>query len=154
MSWSCPVSRLYPRRMSEATNKAKKPRVNVRRPDVMERVSAEVAVHFHSSIVEKLRDRGGKITVGNTTVLLAEQFGFCYGVERAIDLAYASRRVFPENRIFLIGEIIHNPDVNRHLREMDIVSLPWQEMDASYDDLTEDDVVIVPAFGEIGRAHV
>lgn len=147
MSWSRAVSRLYPRQMSEAANKTKKPRVNVRRPDVMERVSAEVAVHFHSSIVEKLRDRGGKITVGNTTVLLAEQFGFCYGVERAIDLAYASRRVFPENRIFLIGEIIHNPDVNRHLREMDIVSLPWQELDASYDDLTEDDVVIVPAFG-------
>ena len=147
MSWSRPVSRLYPRQMSEAANKTKKPRVNVRRPDVMERVSAEVAVHFHSSIVEKLRDRGGKITVGNTTVLLAEQFGFCYGVERAIDLAYASRKVFPENRIFLIGEIIHNPDVNRHLREMDIVSLPWQELDASYNDLTEDDVVIVPAFG-------
>ena len=133
--------------MSEAANKTKKNRVNVRRPDVMERVSAEVAVHFHSSIVEKLRDRGGKITIANTTVLLAEQFGFCYGVERAIDLAYASRRVFPENRIFLIGEIIHNPDVNRHLREMDIVSLPWQEIDASYDNLTEDDVVIVPAFG-------
>lgn len=113
----------------------------------MERVSAEVAIHFHSSIVEKLRDRGGKITVGNTTVLLAEQFGFCYGVERAIDLAYASRKVFPDNRIFLIGEIIHNPDVNRHLREMGIVSLPWQEMNESYDDLTEDDVVIVPAFG-------
>jgi 4-hydroxy-3-methylbut-2-enyl diphosphate reductase len=113
----------------------------------MEHVAAEVAIHFHSTIVEKLRDRGGKITVGNTTVLLAEQFGFCYGVERAIDLAYASRRVFPENRIFLIGEIIHNPDVNRHLREMDIVSLPWQELDSSYDDLTKDDVVIVPAFG-------
>ena len=113
----------------------------------MERVAAEVAIHFHSTIVEKLRDRGGKITVGNTTVLLAEQFGFCYGVERAIDLAYASRKVFPENRIFLIGEIIHNPDVNRHLREMGIVSLPWMDLDASYDDLTDDDVVIVPAFG-------
>ena len=87
------------------------------------------------------------MTVGNTTVLLAEQFGFCYGVERAIDLAYASRKVFPDHRIFLIGEIIHNPDVNRHLREMGIVSLPWQEMDESYDDLSEDDVVIVPAFG-------
>jgi 4-hydroxy-3-methylbut-2-enyl diphosphate reductase len=133
--------------MSEAPAKSKKPRVNVRRPDVMERVAAEVAVHFHSTIVEKLRDRGGKLTVGDTTILLAEQFGFCYGVERAIDLAYASRRVFPDNRIFLIGEIIHNPDVNRHLREMGIVSLPWQEMDASYDDLTEDDVLIVPAFG-------
>ncbi len=133
--------------MSEAASKSRKSRVNVRRPDVMERVTAEVAVHFHSLIVEKLRDRGGKWTLGNTTVLLAEQFGFCYGVERAIDLAYASRRVFPDSRIFLIGEIIHNPDVNLHLREMGIVSLPWQEMDASYDDLGEDDVVIVPAFG-------
>ena len=125
----------------------KRPRVNVRHPEVMELVAAQVAVHFHSSSVEKLRDRGGKITVGNTTLLLAEQFGFCYGVERAIDLAYASRRVFPDNRIFLIGEIIHNPEVNRQLREMDIVSLPWREMDASYDDLTSNDVLIVPAFG-------
>jgi 4-hydroxy-3-methylbut-2-enyl diphosphate reductase len=133
--------------MSEAAAPKKKSRVNVRRPDVMERVSAEVAVHFHSLIVEKLRDRGGKITVANTTVLLAEQFGFCYGVERAIDLAYASRRVFPDNRIFLIGEIIHNPDVNAHLREMGIVSLPWQDMNSGYDDLEEEDVVIVPAFG-------
>ncbi len=133
--------------MSEAASKPRKSRVNVRRPDVMERVTAEVATHFHSSIVERLRDRGGKITIGNTTVLLAQQFGFCYGVERAIDLAYASRKVFPDNRIFLIGEIIHNPDVNSHLREMGIVSLPWQEMDATYDDLGEEDVVIVPAFG-------
>ncbi len=113
----------------------------------MELVSAEVAVHFHSSVVEKLRDRGGRITIGDTTLLLAEQFGFCYGVERAIDLAYASRRVFPENRIFLIGEIIHNPDVNRHLREMGIVSLPWQELTSCHEQLNAEDVVIVPAFG-------
>jgi 4-hydroxy-3-methylbut-2-enyl diphosphate reductase len=127
--------------------KAKRPRVNVRRPDVMERVAAEVAIHFHSSIVEKLKDKGGKITIGNTTVLLAQQFGFCYGVERAIDLAYASRRVFPDNRIFLIGEIIHNPEVNRQLREMGIVSLPWKDITPEYDDLTAEDVIIVPAFG-------
>ena len=132
--------------MSDAPAESKR-RINIRRPDVMELVAAEVAVHFHSSIVEKLRDRGGKITIGNTTLLLAEQFVFCYGVERAIDLAYASRRVFSENRIFLIGEIIHNPDVNRHLREMGIVSLPWQDLTGDYEHLTEDDVVIVPAFG-------
>ena len=131
--------------MSEPNSK--KPRVNVRRPDVMELVTAEVAVHYRSSLVEKIKDQGGKITRGNTTLLLAQDFGFCYGVERAIDLAYASRKVFPENRIFLIGEIIHNTEVNRQLREMDIVSLPWREIDSSYDDLTEDDVVIVPAFG-------
>lgn len=125
----------------------KRPRVNVRRPDVMELVSAEVAIHYQSSLVEKIREQGGKITRGNTTLLLAKDFGFCYGVERAIDLAYASRKVFPDNRIFLIGEIIHNPEVNRQLREMDIVSLPWREIDASYDDLQPEDVVIVPAFG-------
>ena len=133
--------------MSDPSPTPERPRVNVRRPDVMERVAAEVAVHFHSSIVDKLRAQGGKITLGNTTLLLAEQFGFCYGVERAIDLAYASRRVFPDSRIFLIGEIIHNPDVNSHLREMGIVSLPWGKITADYDDLCEDDLVIVPAFG-------
>ena len=133
--------------MSEQTSEAKRTRVNVRRPDVMERVAAEVAAHFHSSIVGRIREAGGRISIGNTTVLLAGQFGFCYGVERAIDLAYATRRVFPDQRIFLIGEIIHNPDVNRHLREMGIVSLPWKELSAEYDQLGPEDVVIVPAFG-------
>jgi 4-hydroxy-3-methylbut-2-enyl diphosphate reductase len=113
----------------------------------MEDVQAEVEKHYRSPIVEKLRKGGGSLTIGSTTLRLAQQFGFCYGVERAIDLAYASRRVFPENRIFLIGEIIHNPEVNRQLEEMGIVSLPWKEMDEQYDALTEDDVVLVPAFG-------
>ncbi|PAW64751.1 MAG: 4-hydroxy-3-methylbut-2-enyl diphosphate reductase [Verrucomicrobiia bacterium Tous-C2TDCM] len=122
-------------------------RVNVRTPEVMERVQAEVANHYQSSIVEKVRARGGTLSIDKTTIRLAQQFGFCYGVERAIDLAYASRRVFRDNRVFLIGEIIHNPEVNRQLEEMNIVSLPWQAMNSQYDDLTEDDVVIVPAFG-------
>jgi len=135
--------------MSDASQpvKPKRKRVNVRRPDVMTLVQAEVERHYHSPIVEKVRDRGGSMQIGNTTVRLAEQFGFCYGVERAIDLAYAARRVFPDQRIFLIGEIIHNPEVNRQLIEMEIVSLPWQEITDDYDKLTEDDVVIVPAFG-------
>ena len=135
--------------MSDASKpvKPKRKRVNVRRPDVMTLVQAEVERHYHSPIVEKVRDRGGSMQIGNTTVRLAEQFGFCYGVERAIDLAYAARRVFPDQRIFLIGEIIHNPEVNRQLIEMDIVSLPWKEITDDYDKLTEDDVVIVPAFG-------
>lgn len=132
---------------SSATARPKKRRVNVRTPEVMERVQAEVENHYRSSIVEKIRSRGGALTIGDTTVRLAKQFGFCYGVERAIDLAYASRRVFPNSRIFLIGEIIHNPEVNRQLAEMKIVSLPWKELSADYDDLGEDDVVIVPAFG-------
>ena len=147
MIWSPGIPALYRPHMSEAANKQKRPRVNVRRPDVMTQVNAEVERHFRSSIVEKIRASGGEITLGNTTVRLAQQFGFCYGVERAIDLAYASRRVFPENRIFLIGEIIHNGEVNRQLVDMGIVSLPWEELTNDYDQLTEEDVVIVPAFG-------
>ncbi|HAN84090.1 MAG TPA: 4-hydroxy-3-methylbut-2-enyl diphosphate reductase [Verrucomicrobiales bacterium] len=133
--------------MSEAAKPVKRKRVNVRRPDVMTLVQEEVEKHYHSPIVEKLRERGGSLTIGKTTVRLAEQFGFCYGVERAIDLAYASRRVFPGQRIFLIGEIIHNPEVNRQLTDMNIVSLPWKDLTKEYDALTEEDVVIVPAFG-------
>ena len=133
--------------MSDSPTPQKRKRVNVRRPDVMTLVQAEVEKHYHSPIVEKLRERGGSLTIGKTTMRLAEQFGVGYGVERAIDLAYAARRVFPEQRIFLIGEIIHNPEVNRQLADMDIVSLPWKELTSDYDDLTEDDVVIVPAFG-------
>ncbi len=125
----------------------KRKRVNVRRPDVMKLVQAEVEQHYRSRIVEKLRAHGGELTIGNTTVRLAKEFGFCYGVERAIDLAYATRKVFPDQRIFLIGEIIHNPDVNAQLRQMGIVSLPWKKMSKEYDDVTAEDVVIVPAFG-------
>lgn len=130
-----------------ADTNVKRSRVNVRRPDVMELVTAEVAKHYKSSIVERLRDLHGEMQIGSTTIRLAEQFGFCYGVERAIDLAYASRKVFPDQRIFLIGEIIHNPEVNRQLVDMNIVSLPWKELSSDYENLTADDVVIVPAFG-------
>ncbi len=133
--------------ISQDANQPKSKRVNVRRPDVMEQVQAEVERHYRSSIVEQARKNNGEIKIGKTTIRLAQQFGFCYGVERAIDLAYAARRVFKDERIFLIGEIIHNQEVNRQLVAMGIVSLPWKEISADYDLLTENDVVIVPAFG-------
>lgn len=121
-------------------------RVNVRTPDVMERVKAEVESHYRSSIVEKTRERGGILTIGSTTIRLAKQFGFCYGVERAIDLAYAARKVFHDRNLYLLGEIIHNPEVNRQLAEMGIRSLGPRSLE-EIDLLKADDVVIVPAFG-------
>lgn len=133
--------------MAGASSPPRPKRVNVRTPEVMDRVKAEVEDHYRSRIVEKLRERGGVLTIGDTTVRLAKQFGFCYGVERAIDLAYASRRVFPEQNIYLIGEIIHNPEVNRQLKEMGILNLAGPDPDAKVEDLSPEDVVIVPAFG-------
>ena len=122
-------------------------RVNVRTPEVMERVQAEVETHYRSPLVEAVRARGSVLSLGNTTVRLARDFGFCYGVERAIDLAYAARRVFADRRVFLLGEIIHNPEVNRQLTEMGIVSIPVGQHEAAIDGFQSDDVVIVPAFG-------
>ncbi|MFC5454142.1 4-hydroxy-3-methylbut-2-enyl diphosphate reductase [Prosthecobacter fluviatilis] len=122
-------------------------RVNVRTPEVMERVQAEVETHYRSHIVEQIRAKGSVVQIGNTTIRLARDFGFCYGVERAIDLAYAARKVFADRRVFLLGEIIHNQEVNRQLTEMGVVSIPNAEHEATVATLTPEDVVIVPAFG-------
>lgn len=130
-----------------ATAPAKKPRINLRSPGVMAEVQAKVESHYRSLIVERIRAAGGVLKAGTMTVRLAKQFGFCYGVERAIDLAYASRKVFPSERIFILGEIIHNPDVNAQIAAMGIVNLIGPGRRPDLDVLRPEDVVIVPAFG-------
>ena len=116
----------------------------------MEAVGAQVVSHYRSELVERLRATGGQFTHAGLTIRLAKEFGFCYGVERAIDLAYAARKVFPPPaRIFLLGEIIHNPEVNDQIRNLGIVSIPPKPTDADLAALTlgPEDVAIVPAFG-------
>lgn len=113
----------------------------------MEAVQAEVESHYRSELVDRIRARGHVLSAGGLTVKLAKEFGFCYGVERAIDLAYAARKVFPEQPIYILGEIIHNPEVNDQLREMGIRFLSGKERNADLEDLRQGDVVIIPAFG-------
>src|SRR5260221_6200816 len=132
---------------SESTAPAKGKKINLRTPDVMAKVQEQVESHYRSTIVERLRANGGILQVRDTTVLLAKQFGFCYGVERAIDLAYAARKVFKDKRLFILGEIIHNPLVNDQIAAMGIKNLIGKHREAAIEDLTADDVVIVPAFG-------
>lgn len=98
-------------------------RVNLRRPDIMAAVQAQVLSHYRSELVDRIRATGNVLSADQLTIKLAKEFGFCYGVERAIDLAYAARRAFPEQRIFLLGEIIHNPEVNDQIRALGIVSI-------------------------------
>ena len=127
---------------------AAKPRkINLRTPDVMARVQEQVESHYRSVIVERIRANGGTLTVQDTTLRLAKQFGFCYGVERAIDLAYAARKVFADSRLFILGEIIHNPLVNEQIAALGIKNLLGTGPEAEIEDLTAQDVVIVPAFG-------
>ncbi len=128
-------------------DKSAPPRVNLRTPDVMSHVQAQVESHYRSELVEKIRAEGGVLRAGNTTIRLAKQFGFCYGVERAIDLAYAAGKVFADRRIFLLGEIIHNPDVNAQMSALGIRHLEARPSQEELDQLGGEDVVIVPAFG-------
>jgi 4-hydroxy-3-methylbut-2-enyl diphosphate reductase len=122
-------------------------KVNLRTPEVMTQVQEQVESHYRSDIVDKIRRAGGIISVGDVTVRLAKQFGFCYGVERAIDLAYAARKVFKDRRLFIVGEIIHNPEVNEQISSLGIKNLMGKNKEAEIADLRPDDVVIVPAFG-------
>ena len=124
-------------------------RINLRTPDIMAAVQAQVETHYRSELVERIRAVGGVLSSAGLTVRLAKQFGFCYGVERAIDLAYAARKSkeFEGKRLFILGEIIHNPEVNAQIRALGIRNLIGPKREAEVDDLTAEDVVIVPAFG-------
>ena len=133
--------------MSDTSAAAKPARVNLRTPDVMAAVQAQVESHYRSEVVEKLRVSGGRLSCDGVTVRLAKQFGFCYGVERAIDLAYAAARVFTDRRLFILGEIIHNPEVNEQIAALGIKNLLGKDKEAEVNDLKAEDVVIVPAFG-------
>ncbi|MCX7868901.1 MAG: 4-hydroxy-3-methylbut-2-enyl diphosphate reductase [Terrimicrobiaceae bacterium] len=131
--------------MSAAATAARRP--NLRTPEVMAAVQEQVERHYRSELVESIRAAGGRLTCGSTTIHLAREVGFCYGVERAIDLAYAACKVFAGRRIFLLGEIIHNPEVNEQLIAMGIRNLPARPTPGDFLALTAEDVVIVPAFG-------
>src|SRR2546426_7175394 len=123
-------------------------KVNLRRPDIMEAVQAQVLSHYRSELVERIRASGHVLSADGLTIRLAKEFGFCYGVERAIDLAYAARKSFPADKpIYLLGEIIHNPEVNDQIRNMGIRTISSKPKAEELDMLKEGDVVIIPAFG-------
>lgn len=90
-----------------------------------------------------------KLDFGPVIIYLARHFGFCYGVENAIDIAYRCIDENPGKRIFLLSEMIHNPQVNKNLQDRGIQFLQdtYGKQKISFGELTPDDVVIIPAFG-------
>jgi 4-hydroxy-3-methylbut-2-enyl diphosphate reductase len=111
-------------------------------------ITPQLARDYRSPLVDYLKSNGHTLSGGGLEIHLAREFGFCYGVDRAVEYAYETRERFPDRRIFLSGEIIHNPEVNGRIQGMGIRLLPeagdpvlrYGEVDAS-------DVVILPAFG-------
>ena len=103
---------------------------------------------YHSRLVDAVRAADHTLRAGDLTFRLAQEFGFCYGVDRAVEYAYETRTKFPDRKLFLVGEIIHNPHVNAKLRAMGVTFL-YRAADGAFDftDVTPADVVIMPAFG-------
>ena len=107
-----------------------------------------IDAEYQSALVERIRARGYADTFGDVTVRLAQEFGFCYGVDRAIDYAYETVHKFPNKKIYLVGEIIHNPHVNQRMTEMGISFIYPQDTGVfDFASVAKEDVVILPAFG-------
>lgn len=102
---------------------------------------------YQSTLIQKIRANGYWWHEGNVTIQLAESFGFCWGVERAVAMAYETRQQFPQEQIWITNEIIHNPGVNQHLREMGVKFITVQEGNKDFSGIEPGDVVILPAFG-------
>ncbi|KAL0365476.1 UNVERIFIED_CONTAM: 4-hydroxy-3-methylbut-2-enyl diphosphate reductase, chloroplastic [Sesamum angustifolium] len=98
-------------------------------------------------IIKTLKENGYEYRWGNVTVKLAEAYGFCWGVERAVQIAYEARKQFPAEKIWLTNEIIHNPTVNKRLEEMEVKNIPIDNGKKQFDVVEKADVVVLPAFG-------
>ncbi|MCY7368589.1 MAG: 4-hydroxy-3-methylbut-2-enyl diphosphate reductase [Chamaesiphon sp.] len=102
---------------------------------------------YESDLIKEIRDQNYTLTRGDVTIRLAQSFGFCWGVERAVAIAYETRQHFPTQQIWITNEIIHNPSVNQRLREMNVKFIEVENGAKNFDIIDSGDVVILPAFG-------
>ena len=113
--------------------------------DLKDAVAATLASSYHSRLVDDIKAAGFRHQSGRLTIHLAREFGFCYGVDRAVDYAYQTRERFPDRHVYLTGEIIHNPHVNDRLRAIGVRF--FTDSGVAPATLGPEAVVILPAFG-------
>lgn len=112
-----------------------------------EEVAGVLKSEYQSNLIQQIRENNYTLQRGDVTIRLAEAFGFCWGVERAVAMAYETRQHFPTERIWVTNEIIHNPSVNDRLREMRVDFIPVHQGEKDFSCVSDNDVVILPAFG-------
>ncbi|MBE9031748.1 4-hydroxy-3-methylbut-2-enyl diphosphate reductase [filamentous cyanobacterium LEGE 11480] len=110
-------------------------------------VALTMQSEYNSPLIQEIRDNNYKLKRGNVTIHLAESFGFCWGVERAVAMAYETRTHFPTEKIWITNEIIHNPSVNQRLKEMNVDFIEAKPEGKDFSGVGKGDVVILPAFG-------
>ncbi|MEC4984169.1 MAG: 4-hydroxy-3-methylbut-2-enyl diphosphate reductase [Oscillatoria sp. PMC 1068.18] len=112
-----------------------------------EEITNLLNTEYQSNLIQEIRNNNYRLQKGNVTIRLAEAFGFCWGVERAVAMAYETRKHFPNERIWITNEVIHNPSVNQRLREMNVQFIPVENGEKNFSVVAATDVVILPAFG-------
>lgn len=112
-----------------------------------EEVATVMQSAYQSSLIQEIRENNYIIKRGNVTIKMAQSFGFCWGVERAVAMAYETRQHFPTENIWITNEIIHNPSVNQHLQDMKVEFIPVENGNKDFSVVNSGDVVILPAFG-------
>lgn len=111
-------------------------------------VEADLVSAYESDLITEIKQNGNTLVRNGIRIRLAESFGFCWGVDRAVSMAYETKKHFPERKIWITNEIIHNPLVNSHLKEMEVEFVPVRaDGTKDLENIRESDVVIVPAFG-------
>jgi 4-hydroxy-3-methylbut-2-en-1-yl diphosphate reductase len=110
-------------------------------------ISKVLNTEYQSDLIQTIRDNNYILTKGDVTIRLAEAFGFCWGVERAVAMAYETRQHFPTAKIWITNEIIHNPSVNQRLQEMNVGFIKVHQEQKDFSVIHSGDVVILPAFG-------
>ncbi|MEH2336505.1 4-hydroxy-3-methylbut-2-enyl diphosphate reductase [Nostoc sp.] len=110
-------------------------------------VATQLQSEYQSNLIQEIRDRNYTLQRGDVTIRLAQAFGFCWGVERAVAMAYETRQHFPTEHIWITNEIIHNPSVNQRMQEMEVEFIPIEGKNKDFSVVGTGDVVILPAFG-------
>lgn len=110
-------------------------------------VATQLQSEYQSNLIQEIRNNNYTLQRGDVTIRLAEAFGFCWGVERAVAMAYETRKHFPTERIWMTNEIIHNPSVNQRMQEMEVGFIPVEAGKKDFSVVDSGDVVILPAFG-------
>jgi len=114
----------------------------------MDKAMGDLKTVSGSDLVDEIRKNGFRMTIGDVTFVLAESYGFCWGVERAVAMAYEARTFFPDKKIWGTNEIIHNPAVNKNLNNLGINFLEnGNDGVKDFGVVSEGDVVLLPAFG-------
>ncbi len=111
-----------------------------------EEVATVLESEYQSNLIHEIRDRNYTLTRGDVTIRLAEAFGFCWGVERAVAIRLRNSSHFPQEKIWITNEIIHNPSVNQRLKEMQVQFIEVHHGEKDFTVVDQGDVVIFGCF--------